>query len=33
MLNAVDRLKFCYVPQRVTIRSKLEYDSDMAEIM
>ena len=33
MLNAMGTLKFGYVQQRVKIRSRLEYDSDMAEIM
>ena len=33
MLNAADRLKFGYVQLRVKIRSRLEYDSGMAEMM
>ena len=33
MLNTAGRLKFGYVQQRVKIRSRIEYDSDMAEMM
>ena len=33
MLNAAGRLKFGYVQQRVKIRSRLEYNSGMAEMM
>ena len=33
MLNAAGILKFGYVKQRMKIRSRLEYDSGMAEMM
>ena len=33
MLNAAGILKFGYVQQRMKIRSRLEYDSGMAEMM
>ena len=33
MLNAAGRLKLGYIQQRVKIRSRLEYNSGMAEMM